>query len=615
MPAQAHVMETASQDNFEEQQYLSLTKHIIESGQHRADRTGTGTLSIFAPPQLRFSLADNVFPLLTTKRVFFRAVVEELLWFIKGDTNSNHLAEKGIKIWDGNGSREYLDKVGLAHREQGDLGPVYGFQWRHFGAEYVDCHTDYVGKGVDQLLQVIDKIKTNPSDRRIILSAWNPKDIPSMALPPCHMFCQFYVSTPTESAPKRTLSCLLYQRSCDMGLGVPFNIASYALLTRMIAQVTGLLPGEFIHTMGDAHVYVDHIDALNQQLERTPRPFPTLRFAREVHDIDNFVYEDICGVMNASKESDARHGEVDSLDKKPRQQENTGKMSVHIDKDGTVTRVLPKDDSAEGYALGPNGPNPSGKKPRSKPKGTATESKDKSATEEARAVEESHRAKPYVNKERVLSGGSKATVTADELTARMERIRLRNAEIEKKRQLVEADEKAYMEEEKEAERLEAQRRETEKARRAAEQAERQRRQAMDRKMQQALRTEREENASRKAKAMESREWDRNKQESDWNTSKRYGRSSRPRESGASNLTDDRKGTRKDAPAEKSRAKATKPSTAPAIKVARSEAVAAYSETSPTSAPTSAECPSSEQGEKLDWDKIQDEERVKDWSSL
>jgi len=211
---------------------------------------------------------------------------------ISGDTDAKHLSEKGVKIWDGNASREYLDKVGLNHHEEGDLGPVYGFQWRHFGAEYIDCKTDYTGKGVDQLKEVIHKIKTNPTDRRIIMSAWNPKDILKMALPPCHMFCQFYVSTPTPSAPVPTLSCLLYQRSCDMGLGVPFNIASYALLTRMIAHVTDLAPGELIHTMGDAHVYNNHVDALNMQLTREPRSFPKLKFTRDVKDIDDFKIED-----------------------------------------------------------------------------------------------------------------------------------------------------------------------------------------------------------------------------------------------------------------------------------------------------------------------------------
>lgn len=161
----------------EEYQYLNLIRYILSDGESRPDRTGTGTLSIFAPPQLRFSLRDNVFPLLTTKRVFFRAVLEELLWFVKGDTNGKHLSERGIKIWDGNGSREYLDSIGLNHRREGDLGPVYGFQWRHFGAEYVDCDADYSGQGVDQLAEVIHKLKTSPYDRRLIFSAWNPAGI------------------------------------------------------------------------------------------------------------------------------------------------------------------------------------------------------------------------------------------------------------------------------------------------------------------------------------------------------------------------------------------------------------------------------------------------------
>lgn len=165
---------TVTTQRHEEYQYLDLIQRILDEGEHRADRTGTGTLAIFAPPQLRFSLKDDIFPLLTTKRVFFRGVAEELLWFIRGDTNSKHLSEKGIKIWDGNGSREFLDKLGFKDRKEGDLGPVYGFQWRHFGARYIDCDSDYTGQGIDQLQQVIDKIRTNPTDRRIILSAWNP---------------------------------------------------------------------------------------------------------------------------------------------------------------------------------------------------------------------------------------------------------------------------------------------------------------------------------------------------------------------------------------------------------------------------------------------------------
>jgi len=267
----------------EEYQYLDAIREIIEKGITMDDRTGVGTRSMFGK-QMRFHLQKS-FPLLTTKRVFWRGVVEELLWFVKGDTNGKHLSDKGIKIWDGNGSREFLDKRGLSHREEGDLGPVYGFQWRHFGAKYVDMHTDYTGQGVDQLAECIRKIKEDPTDRRILLSAWNPADLDQMALPPCHMFCQFYVAN-------GELSCLMYQRSCDMGLGVPFNIASYSLLTCMVAQVCGLKPGEFIHTLGNAHVYTNHVDPLLTQLERTPRPFPLLRVNPEVKDIDGFSASD-----------------------------------------------------------------------------------------------------------------------------------------------------------------------------------------------------------------------------------------------------------------------------------------------------------------------------------
>ena len=271
-------------ENHEENQYLSLVREIIESGQEKSDRTGVGTLSVFGR-QLRFSLRDDIFPLLTTKRVFFRGVMEELLWFIRGSTNSKELADCGVHIWDGNGSREFLDRCGFYGREEGDLGPVYGFQWRHSGAHYIDMHTDYTGQGVDQLQEVIDKIKSSPNDRRLILCAWNPKDIEEMALPPCHALVQFYVSG-------SELSCMMYQRSADMGLGVPFNIASYALLTCMVAHVTGLRPGEFIHTLGDAHVYRNHVTQLKEQLTRTPRPFPTLTISRKITNIDDFCASD-----------------------------------------------------------------------------------------------------------------------------------------------------------------------------------------------------------------------------------------------------------------------------------------------------------------------------------
>ncbi|CAL5071501.1 unnamed protein product [Urochloa decumbens] len=270
-------------DRHEEYHYLNLVEDIIRSGAQKNDRTGTGTLSKFGC-QMRFNLRKN-FPLLTTKRVFWRGVVEELLWFISGSTNAKVLQEKGIRIWDSNASREYLDSVGLVHREEGDLGPVYGFQWRHFGAEYTDMHADYTGKGFDQLMDVIDKIKNNPDDRRIILSAWNPSDLKKMALPPCHMFAQFYVEN-------GELSCQMYQRSADMGLGVPFNIASYSLLTYMIAQVCDLSPGDFVHVIGDAHVYRTHVRALEEQIQKMPKPFPILEINPSKKDIDSFVASD-----------------------------------------------------------------------------------------------------------------------------------------------------------------------------------------------------------------------------------------------------------------------------------------------------------------------------------
>jgi len=271
-------------EEHEELQYLELIRKIIQKGNRKGDRTGTGTLSLFGA-QMRFSLRDGTFPLLTTKKVFYRGIAEELFWFIRGSTSAKELQEKNVRIWDGNSSRAFLDSVGLKHREEGDLGPVYGFQWRHFGAEYVDMHADYSGKGVDQLANVIHLIRTRPDDRRILLCAWNPADLDKMALPPCHCLVQFYCAN-------GELSCQLYQRSADMGLGVPFNIASYALLTIMLAHVTGLRPGDFVHTLGDAHVYSNHVEALRQQLERKPRPFPTISIKRKVENIDEFKFED-----------------------------------------------------------------------------------------------------------------------------------------------------------------------------------------------------------------------------------------------------------------------------------------------------------------------------------
>lgn len=233
---------------------------------------------------MRFNLRGQ-FPLLTTKQVFWRGVAEELLWFIKGSTDARLLQQKNVRIWDGNSTREFLDAAGFKHRQVGDLGPVYGFQWRHYGAKYGTCNDDYSGVGIDQLRGIIERIKTNPTDRRIIMTAWNPSQLSEMALPPCHCLVQFYVDN-------GELSCQLYQRSADMGLGVPFNIASYALLTYMIAHVTNLKPGDFIHSLGDTHIYMNHIKPLREQLGRKPRPFPQLSITRRVTDIDDFKFED-----------------------------------------------------------------------------------------------------------------------------------------------------------------------------------------------------------------------------------------------------------------------------------------------------------------------------------
>lgn len=273
----------SNEHNHDEQQYLNLIEQIIKNGIEKGDRTGVGTISIFGT-QMRFNLRDS-FPLLTTKRVFWRAVVEELLWFIDGKTDVKSLQDKGVHIWDGNSTKEFFNKNGLIDREEGDLGPIYGFQWRHFGAKYKTCHDNYKNEGIDQLNQIIETIRTNPNDRRMIMSAWNPMDITQMALPPCHCLAQFYVAN-------GELSCQMYQRSADMGLGVPFNIASYSLLTYMIAHITGLKPGDFIHTMGDTHIYTNHIEPLKEQLTRTPRKFPKLSIKRKIENIDDFKLDD-----------------------------------------------------------------------------------------------------------------------------------------------------------------------------------------------------------------------------------------------------------------------------------------------------------------------------------
>lgn len=241
-------------------QYLDMLRYVLENGTDKEDRTGVGTRSVFGQ-QMRFDLRKG-FPLMTTKKMHLKSIIHELLWFIKGDTNVKYLQDNGVRIWN-----EWAD-------ENGNLGPIYGSQWRNWN-----------GEGIDQLAQVVDKLKNNPNDRRMIVSAWNVGKISEMRLPPCHMMFQFYVAN-------GKLSCMLYQRSCDMFLGVPFNIASYALLTMMLAQVCGLEPGEFVHTLGDTHIYHNHFEQVKEQLRREPLPLPTMKLNPAIKDINDFKYED-----------------------------------------------------------------------------------------------------------------------------------------------------------------------------------------------------------------------------------------------------------------------------------------------------------------------------------
>lgn len=241
-------------------QYLDLLRDILENGVDKMDRTGVGTRSVFGR-QMRFDLNEG-FPLLTTKKMHLKSIIYELLWFIRGDTNVRYLQEHGVRIWN-----EWAD-------ENGDLGPVYGAQWRNWN-----------GAGIDQLAEVIETLKRNPNDRRMIVSAWNPSQLKAMHLPPCHMMFQFYVAN-------GKLSCMLYQRSCDMFLGVPFNIASYALLTMMIAQVCGLKLGDFVHVLGDTHIYHNHFEQVKEQLKRVPLALPQMKINPDIKDINDFKFED-----------------------------------------------------------------------------------------------------------------------------------------------------------------------------------------------------------------------------------------------------------------------------------------------------------------------------------
>ncbi len=245
------------------QQYLDLMTHVLENGHQKTDRTGTGTLSIFGH-QMRFDLAQG-FPMVTTKKLHLRSIIHELLWFLSGDTNIRYLKENGVSIWD-----EWAD-------ENGDLGPVYGYQWRSWPTPG--------GRHIDQITNLLESLKNNPDSRRHIVSAWNVAYVDEMALPPCHTMFQFYIAD-------GRLSCQLYQRSADIFLGVPFNIASYALLTMMIAQALELQPGDFVHTFGDAHLYLNHLDQVRLQLQRTPKPLPKMLINPEVRDLFSFKYED-----------------------------------------------------------------------------------------------------------------------------------------------------------------------------------------------------------------------------------------------------------------------------------------------------------------------------------
>ena len=275
----------SSQKKHPEYQYLDLLRKVITTG-HRRETRNAFTYSIFGH-RMEFDLSQQIIPILTTKRVAIKTAIKELLWFISGDTSNETLQRNGVHIWDGNSSREYLDSLGMTTRKEGDLGPVYGFQWRHSGAKYVDSQTDYQGQGVDQLQQAVKMLQTDPYNRRNIVCAWNPSDLSEMALPPCHLMFQWYVEE------NNRLSLQMYQRSGDSFLGIPFNIASYSMLIHMVAWVTGLTPGRFIHIIGDFHAYEEHLEAIQEQLEREPYPFPTVHFKRPISSIDDFKLEDI----------------------------------------------------------------------------------------------------------------------------------------------------------------------------------------------------------------------------------------------------------------------------------------------------------------------------------
>mgnify|MGYP006273058363 CR=1 FL=1 len=271
----------------EEYQYLELVGRILREGEHESGRNGE-VRSVFGN-MMRFTLRDGTVPMITTKRLAWKTCFHELTWFLAGNTDNQALQDQGVHIWDANASREFLDSRGLYERPEGDLGPIYGQQWRHWNAPYVDCHTDYTGQGIDQLQYVIDQLK-NPetrSNRRLIVSAWNPEQLSEMALPPCHILMQFYVRNGD------CLSCALYQRSGDVGLGVPFNIASYSLLTHMIAHYCGLQADEFVYFLGNAHIYDSHQEVMQRQVLREPLPFPKIQWKRRPSRIEDYGLDDV----------------------------------------------------------------------------------------------------------------------------------------------------------------------------------------------------------------------------------------------------------------------------------------------------------------------------------
>ena len=278
-------------EHHEEYQYLNLIKHIVAKGTMENGRNGNA-LTVFGGA-MHFDLNNGKIPLLTTKKVAWKTCLKELFWFIKGDTNNEHLQEENVKIWNANASRDFLDSRGLQHLRENDLGPVYGHQWRSFNAKYSNCDEDYTGKGVDQLKYIIDNLK-NPetrNSRRLVMSAWNPCQLDEMALPPCHVMAQFNVCGGNR------LSCALYQRSGDVGLGVPFNIASYSFLTHIIAKHCGLEADQFVYYLGNCHIYDDHIEKLREQSLREPLPFPTVEIVRNHENIEDYEMNDFYKIV------------------------------------------------------------------------------------------------------------------------------------------------------------------------------------------------------------------------------------------------------------------------------------------------------------------------------